>query len=517
MTDNENLPALPMGWCWTTLGEISKSLNPGFPSGKHNQENLGIPHLRPMNINSEGKIDLSIVKYVEISRYEKLLKGDVLFNNTNSPILLGKTAYIAKNTNWAYSNHMTRIRFLENLINSEFISRYLHYLFYIGYFQIHCTNHVNQASISKTFLEQNVYVPLPPLPEQHRIVQKIEELFTDLDAGVQELEKAKVQIKNYRQTVLKAAFEGKLVQTENELAEKEKQNYETAYELLENIIEIKRHNSENRKIECEKPYGPANNSLPNLPKGWCWTNLEQLKSFSLYGPRFSSKDYSEEGYLVLRTSDISESGKVDINSAPKLNLSRETFLKYKIEIGDLLITRSGSLGTLAVFNDNVESIPGAYLIHYRLVSNSIMSWYIFYYFKSSIGQKRLLSGGAGVGRPNLNAPTIEAIEIPIAPLAEQQRIVSEIERRFSVVDQIEKTIDQSLIQAEKLRQSILKKAFEGKLVPQDSNDETASVLLERIKQEKGRAESREKPGKKTKMKAETVMETSGKTKQAELF
>jgi type I restriction enzyme S subunit len=137
--------------------------------------------------------------------------------------------------------------------------------------------------------------------------------------------------------------------------------------------------------------------------------------------------------------------------------------------------------------------------------------------KSPIGQKRLLLGGAGVGRPNLNAPTIEAIEIPLPPLAEQNRIISEIERRFSVIDQIEKTIDQSLVQAEKLRQSILKKAFEGKLVPQDPNDEPASVLLERIKQEKGRAESRKKPEKKTKVKVETIMEVSGKTKQAELF
>jgi type I restriction enzyme S subunit len=361
------------------------------------------------------------------------------------------------------------------------------------------------------------YVPLPPLAEQHRIVQKIEELFTDLDAGVQELEKAKTQIKSYRQAVLKAAFEGKLVSTEDELAEKEKQSYETAYELLEQIMEKKRKNIENRKCDCDNLHGPDINSLPNLPKGWCWTNLEQLKSFSLYGPRFSSKDYLEEGYLVLRTSDISESGKVDVNSAPKLNLSRETFLKYKIEIGDLLITRSGSLGTLAVFNDKVEAIPGAYLIQYRLVSNSIMSWYIFHFLKSPIGQKRLLLGGAGVGRPNLNAPTIEAIEIPLPPLAEQNRIISEIERRFSVIDQIEKTIDQSLVQAEKLRQSILKKAFEGKLVPQDPNDEPASVLLERIKQEKGRAESRKKPEKKTKVKVETIMEVSGKTKQAELF
>jgi type I restriction enzyme, S subunit len=112
--------------------------------------------------------------------------------------------------------------------------------------------------------------------------------------------------------------------------------------------------------------------------------------------------------------------------------------------------------------------------------------------------------------------------IPISPLEEQKVIISEIECRFSVIDQIEKTIDQSLIQTEKLRQSILKKAFEGKLVPQELNDEPASVLLEKIKQErakheKNRSETPGISGKKTKMKAETIMDVTRKTKQAELF
>lgn len=207
--------------------------------------------------------------------------------------------------------------------------------------------------------------------------------------------------------------------------------------------------------------------------------------------------------MVLRTSDISETGKVNVNSAPRLNLSDESYQKYNVEIGDILITRTGSLGTLAVFNDDVKAIPGAYLIQYRLLMDFGMSWYIFYFLKSSFGQKHLIVGGAGVGRPNLNAPTIEAIPIPMPPLAEQHRIVAEIERRLSVADEIEKTIEQSLKQAERLRQSILKKAFEGKLVAQNADDEPASVLLERIREEKAKVEAETKKNRKSKAKKNT--------------
>ena len=94
---------LPLGWARTTIGEIADQINPGFPSGQHNVEHRGVPHLRPMNISAKGEIVLSDLKYVEVTEYDPLLKGDVLFNNTNSPMLLGKTSYIRQDTNWAYS------------------------------------------------------------------------------------------------------------------------------------------------------------------------------------------------------------------------------------------------------------------------------------------------------------------------------------------------------------------------------------------------------------------------------
>src|SRR5260370_5029106 len=210
MSEHNLLGKMPDSWCAAQLGEIAIGFNSGFPSGKHNKQGIGVPHLRPMNISSRGEITLRDLKYVEASDYAPLKAGDILFNNTNSPALLGKTSYIRQDTNWAFSNHMTRIQVDGNNLSPAWIARYLHYLFETGYFMANCTNHVNQASINTGFLSMRVRVPIPPLSEQHRIVDKIEELFTQLNAGIEELRKAQMQLKRYRQAVLKAAVTGEL-------------------------------------------------------------------------------------------------------------------------------------------------------------------------------------------------------------------------------------------------------------------------------------------------------------------
>lgn len=232
--DISELPELPDGWVWTRLGEIAEKINPGFPCGKFNKESRGVPHLRPMNISAKGDIDLSNLKYIEEKDYEPLLKGDILFNNTNSPELLGKTSYIKQNTNWAYSNHMTRIRVYDDFINPAWIAYVLHHLFLIGYFKMNCIHHVNQASINTNFLAEKVFIPLPPLPEQHQIVSEIEARFSVADQIEKIVEQSLKQAERLRQSILKRAFEGKLVLQDP--------TDEPAEKLLERIKEEKLRN-----------------------------------------------------------------------------------------------------------------------------------------------------------------------------------------------------------------------------------------------------------------------------------
>ena len=222
---------------------------------------------------------------------------------------------------------------------------------------------------------------------------------------------------------------------------------------------ITRIKSETKSSASFNPVNPgSDNYTSNLPEGWKYSTLNELKLFSIYGPRFSSKDYSINGIAVLRTTDITEGGKVKWDNCPKLPLSDRAYEKYKLLRNDLLITRTGSIGTVAIFNDNVKAIPGAFLIHYR-IKNNVKVPYIFYFLKSDIAQKHFKKHSTGIGRPNLNVPNIEQLEIPIPSEEMQTQIVEEIEKRFSEADNLENAVDESLAKAETLRQSILKQAF----------------------------------------------------------
>ena len=518
--------SLPRGWVRTTLGAITEPTRPRQnPQDSPDLPFIGMEHIEPHSMRLLRTVPAHTLKSSAVHFWS----GDILYGRLRS-----------------YLNKVYRPDF-EGLCSAEFIvfpsslsfeTRYIQYLLNSTAF-VSFASHLNEGERPRVDFGMLKSYPilLPPFSEQTRIVEEIERRFSQLDTGVAALERAKANLKNYRASVLQSACEGRLVPTEAELARTEEREYEPADQLLTRILKERRATWEAEqlakmeaqgkapkddkwKAKYKEPAGPDTSELaelPELPEGWVWANLQQMKVFSLYGPRFSSTDYAANGTLVLRTSDIKESGKVNLETAPRLPLSKEEIAKYRAERGDLLITRTGSLGTLAVFDDAVEAIPGAYLIQYRLLASAEMSRYIFYFLKSPLGQKQLVAGGAGVGRPNLNAPTIDAIPISLPPLAEQCRIVAETENRLSLLDKFEATITANLKRAERLRQAILKQAFEGKLVPQDPNDEPASVLLERIREERARKAEEEKAKRKPareKM-AKTKRAASKRGKQAE--
>ena len=256
-----------------------------------------------------------------------------------------------------------------------------------------------------------------------------------------------------------------------------------------------------------RAWGVNLSNLPELPSGWLWTNLSELKEYSLYGPRFSSDDYSESGTYILRTTDIDQKGKVNLNNAPRIELSTKDVARYKCEVGDMLITRTGSLGRLAVYNDSVDAIPGAYLIQYRLASAIDTVWWVYHFLMSPKGQNQLIDRGTGIGRQNLNLAAIESIPIPLPPLNEQRRIIKEIEDFHFNLDIITKNLDAASVRATQLRHAILKSGFNAQLVPQNSADEPADALLQRIKEEREKRKEQARTRKTSKPKEKTDMPT----------
>ncbi len=319
------------------------------------------------------------------------------------------------------------------------------------------------SAISKSQIS-NLQIPIPPLPEQRRIVAKIEELFTRLDAGVEALKKIKTQLKRYRQAVLKYAFEGKLTQ---QWREAHKEELEPASVLLERI-------KEQRKKEAKgkfKELPPVDTSeLPELPEGWLWTRLGEISEIIMgQSPPSSTYNENENGLPFYQ-------GKLEFGNFYPTPRKWCSSPKKIAEKGDVLISVRAPVGPTNICPE--RSCIGRGLASIRILGG-IKTLFILYLMRAF--EQKIANQGTGTTFNAIKVDQLKNIEIPLSPLNEQDRILEEVERRFSIADNLEKIVEQSLKQSERLRQSILKRAFEGKLVPQDPTDEPASVLLERIK------------------------------------
>lgn len=300
-------------------------------------------------------------------------------------------------------------------------------------------------------------VPLAPLNEQKRILAKLEQLLTDLDKGIEYLETTKQQLKVYRQAVLKWAFEGKLTNTD---------------------------------VKDGK-----------LPSTWSIKSIKELGKVK-GGKRLPPKHkYSENKteFMYIMAGNLKNG---TVTNTPTY-IKKETFeaLKnYRVTGGEVYITIVGAcIGDAGIIPDNLGNAILTENAAKIIELNSITNKYLAYYINSGDCQKQIDSNILSATLGKLALTRIATIQIPTpGNVSEQNKIVQEIESRLSVCDKIEETIESSLQQAEALRLSIINKAFEGKLVPQDPNDEPAEKLLERIRAAKGNG----KPEKKEKVKAE---------------
>ena len=463
---------LPRNWAVVSVGDASTNIQPGFACGIHNQDGIGVPHIRPMNIDRTGRLDLAVVKYVSAQNELRLHSGEVLFNNTNSAELIGKTTYISTEMELAFSNHMTRLRPATG-INPRFIAYQLHFLWMVGYFQHRCTHHVNQASVSSSTLAETVPLVVAPTIEQARIVAEIEKQLTRLDAAVSALKRVQANLKRYRASVLKAACEGRLVPTEAELARREGRSYEPASALLERI-QVKSNQG-----------GNYVGGLPEMPEGWSWTTLALLIAEGPQNGLYLPKTKYGSGTPILRIDDFQSHMSRASEELRLVNANKEEVALYSLRPGDMVVNRVNSpshLGkTLFVENRNAPALFESNMMRMRL-HESVSSEYVAIYLSSTIGRARLTARAKwAVNQASINQQDVGLTPIPLPPAAEQRRIAVEVSRQLSVLAEIQMQLATNTNRADKLRKSVLKRAFEGKLVPQDSKDEPASVLLERIR------------------------------------
>lgn len=337
-------------------------------------------------------------------------------------------------------------------------------------------------------------VPVPPFAEQHRIIAKVEELFSELDKGIENLKTAQAQLKVYRQALLKHAFEGKLT-AQWRAANQDK--LETADDLLIRIQQARAQRYQQQLADWEaigqgskpkalKDMPPLSTEeladLPRLPAGWCWAKLGQLTWSVKDGPHFSPK-YVENGVPFISGGNVRPEG-VDFDKVKYISkeLHEELCKRCKPEVGDVLYTKGGTTGIARVNTYNEDFSVWVHVAVLKLTA-AVKPFYLQHVLNSSFCYSQSQKYTHGVGNQDLGLTRMVNIVLAICSTDEQDEVIKVIDDKMSVIDQLDQTITTSLQQAEALRQSILKKAFSGQLVPQDSNDEPASELLARIKTE----------------------------------
>ena len=494
VTDN----VLPLGWLLTNLGNVVANLQSGFACGNHNSEGRGIIHLRPMNISTDGRLVLNDVRFVEVEVPNWLQPGDVLFNNTNSSELVGKTALASNSEKYAFSNHMTRIR-VSSAVEASFVATELQYLFRHGYFKVHCNNHVSQASISAKYLHDRLPFIVPPLPEQRRIVAKIEALQSRSRKAREALEAIPPLLEQFRQSVLAAAFRGDLtadwreqhpeVEPASVLLDRirtERRRKWEEWELIKFKAKGKIPKDDSWKDRYVEPESVDDSDLPELPEGWCWASVDQI-GFLKSGkrlPKGSSLVPHDTGYPYVRAGNL-KNGTIQGTILYLTESDYKRVSQYKIFEDDLYLTIVGaSIGDTGICP---KEFSGSNLTEnaarVALVGGSLPGFLAFMIrspqFDTQI-QERVLSAAQG----KLALLRIKQLCIPICPREEQSVIAKRIVGSLARIDYLTQMANTFAGDVTGLDQSILAKAFRGELVPQDPDDEPASQLLERIQSER---------------------------------
>jgi type I restriction enzyme S subunit len=476
---------IPERWERTTLEHVSKEIAryPTFYGMEHLDS--GIPVIRGEHLNEDGRIshDWDDYWYVSEEVSDKFPRTIVDVNDLIMSVRgsIGKLGLIDEPLkNAQVSPNCIRISIRKEVCFPKFLLYYLK----SSTGQSLIQGHVSATTIKtiKASLIKKTLVPLPPLNEQINIVERIEKLFTQLYAGAADLNRVQVKLARYKASVLKAACESRLVPTEAELARAEGRDYESGEELLQRILvgRKKKWEEEQRakgkdpsKMKYKEPEPPDAEDSPELPEGWVWATIDQLTSHVTSGSRGWAKYYSEEGSLFVRVgnfdnldTDLDLSNPVFVNAPSSAEAERT-----RLGIGDLLMTITADVGKISLVDERAFQWGKAYINqHVSLIRplEIALSRYLAYALESDIVQSQIQKKQYGATKKGLGLEDVKSLTLPFPPPDEQNRIIAEIERKISVMREIELCIENNIRRSERLRQAILRWAFEGKLIRQDS-------------------------------------------------
>lgn len=538
--------SLPTGWTKTTLGEVLISvIGGGTPSRKNlSFFNGHIPWftVKDMKTLKPNDAEEHISETAIASSAANLIPANTLIVATR--IALGRA--IKPSVTCAINQDLKAL-VPGSGINSDYL------LYWFGANQRVIQELGSGTTVSGIRLEtlHSLTLSLPPSAEQTRIVEKLDEIFSELDAGVAELKAAQKKLAQYRQSLLKAAVTGELtaewrrnnsqisrcsstgaiatakrpplyergdrgdlppdeIPLNPPLIKGDLRASETGAQLLERILKERRARWEEKQLarfkeqgktppkgwrdKYPEPVRPDTTNLPELPEGWVWASVDQVGEVFLGKMLDKTKHQTGAKLHYLRNISV-RWGNIETHDLPEMYFEDDELERYGLVAGDVLVCEGGEPGRAAVCGKEHEVLKYQKALHRVRLFSSYASDILVFYLEHSAKTGMLEQYFTGSTIKHFTKESFIALPIPLPPIDEQTKIVEHLKSVFYVAQEQDFAINYSLAQAAAQRKNILKSAFSGQLVPQDPNDEPASVLLERIRAERAKRAEREKKGK----------------------
>ena len=461
---------VPRGWGSAKLKDLVELRTGPFGSSLHRSDYVegGIPVVNPMHIEGgrirpSSKHRVSEKTAARLSEF-RLSPGDVILGRRGE---MGRCAVAqADQAGWLCGTGSLIARpgeaitscFLQGLLSSDSVVKYL-----------------TAESVGTTMVNLNqrilldLDVMVPPVPEQTRIVEKLEELLSDLDIGVAELKAAQRKLAQYRQSLLKAAVEGTLT------------------------------------ADWRATHGVSTESDVKLPTDWAIKSVEQVGDVQLGRQRAPQFHSGDNMVPYLRVANVFEN-RIEISDVKEMHFSQDEEERFRLRSGDILLNEGQSLelvGRPAIYRDELaRACFTNTLVRFRAKPELLPEYAltVFLHYMHSGRFQKIAKITTNIA--HLGAGRFAALEFSLPPVAEQAEIIAVLGAQLAIVDEQRVAVMHGLNQAAAQRKNLLKAAFSGQLVPQDPNDEPASALLARIRasRESGTANHATKRGRKAKEK-----------------
>lgn len=468
-----------------------------------------VPLLRATNIE-RGKLDFEGLVFVPrkvVSDAQLLRAGDiVLAASSGSLSVVGKAAALHVPWHGTFGAFCAVVR-----PGPGVVPKFLAYFMQTSEYREHISKLAAGVNINNLRREhiEGIEVPLVAEAEQARVVEALDTYLPRLDAALASLERVQRTLKAYRASILRAAVEGRLVPNEAEAARKEGREYEPASAVLRRILGERRKRWEQAelarltkvgkppkdhtwKARYVEPAAPDTSVLPGLPEGWCWVTVEQLAADepnSLcdgpFGSNLKTEHYTSEGPRVVRLQNIGDGEFVDAHAHVAVS-HFESLRRHEVFAGDLIVASLGEDVPRAarVPPSLGQAIVKADCLRFSVDPKLAEPGFVMHALNSPPTRKRVGDLVHGIGRPRIGLTLFRQTAVPLPPRVEQDWLAEEIDRHISVAVEGASDVERDSLRLRRLRQSILKWAFEGKLVDRDPTDEPAEKLLARIRAER---------------------------------